>query len=64
MGVQPIRGVVVRLRLRVSGARANHLCGRARQSRADKRARPAALFGTRLAVVNTRMLTYYPPQEP
>ena len=36
MGVQPIRGVgMVRLRLRVSGARANHLCGR---RRADTRA--------------------------
>ena len=40
MGVQPIRGVgMVRLRLRVSGARANHLCGRAEESRADS-ARP------------------------
>ena len=39
MGVQPIRGVgMVRLRLRVSGARANHLCGRAEESRADTRA--------------------------
>ena len=45
MGVQPVRGVERLVRLRVSGARANHLCGRANgesSRRAESRAAPRA----------------------